>query len=79
MLLIAAAFLTWTVGYCYMFGYGPHADTAPVLGLPGWVVWGIALPWCIATVVSVVFALVVIRDDALDAASEPLEEEDDRA
>ena len=71
ILCLWAGCLVWTIGYSSAFGYGAEAAAAPlVLGLPSWVFWGIALPWGLAAVVSIVLAVFFIADDDLgeDAA-----------
>jgi len=40
---------------------------ALVLGLPAWVFWGIALPWCIATCFSVYYAMQLMDEETFDA------------
>lgn len=71
ILCLWAVCLVWTIGYCSLFGYDGGAAGAPlVFGLPSWVFWGIALPWGLAAVVSILFAVFVMADDDLgeDAA-----------
>lgn len=67
------AALTYTMGYCYWFGYG-RAGQTPTLwfGVPGWVLWGIVLPWSLCTAVSWWFGLWFMADD--DLGGEPIEE-----
>jgi hypothetical protein len=68
-LCLWAGCLVWTIGYSSAFGYGADAAAAPlVLGLPSWVFWGIALPWGLAAVVSIVLAVFFIADDDLGEA-----------
>ena len=65
-----ALFLLWVVPYCYIFGYQTLTDPAElklVLGMPSWVVWGIAVPWLVANVITIVMCLWVIKDDDLEA------------
>ena len=62
--------LTYTVGYCYTYGYNRPLDAALegmtfVFGWPDWVFYGIVAPWLACTVISIVFALVVMRDAEL--------------
>jgi hypothetical protein len=60
--------LAWTVGYCARFAHtpaDPQAAVPTVLGVPSWVFWGVALPWLLAGVFSIVFALWGIADDDL--------------
>ena len=58
--------MAWTVGYSYCFGYRIDAHINLTLGIPTWAFWGIAVPWGIATLVSIVFATWVIKDDLPD-------------
>ena len=73
ILCVWAAALLWTVPYCYLNGY--HTVTAPedlktILGMPDWVLWGVAVPWLIADVVAIGLCLFFIRDDDLGEAHE---------
>lgn len=69
--------MLYTVGYCWLFGYG-RAGQMPRLwfGVPGWVLWGIVLPWTLCTVISWWFGLWFMADDEL--GPEPLEDESAR-
>ncbi len=54
--------MAWTIGYCGIFAYG--SDEIQLLwGVPRWVIFGIALPWIAATVYSLWFSLVYMRED----------------
>ncbi|MEM8548513.1 MAG: DUF997 family protein [Pseudomonadota bacterium] len=66
ILVISAAFMAWTVGFSYQYGYGVDAAIDLTFGIPTWVFWGIAVPWVVAIAVSIYFAICVIRDDPLD-------------
>ncbi len=69
---IWAVMFLWVVGYCSWSAYsGDGEDISMVLGMPHWVFWGIALPWCVSTVVTCWFALFGIADDSLERHSEP--------
>lgn len=65
-LVVAAIFvaaMTWTVGYCYLFGY--HRDPASVrfiAGFPDWVLWGIVAPWLTCVLLSIWFGRLFMRD-----------------
>ncbi len=67
ILVVWLVFCVWVVGYCSAFGYrrGPW-QLETVLGMPSWVVWGIAVPWVVATLYTVVFGLRVMKDQPLD-------------
>lgn len=75
MLILAvwAACLCWVVPYCATYGYRPLPEgTEPelVLGMPGWVFWGVAVPWGAASLASLAMCLFVIQDDDLGEAPE---------
>ena len=62
-----AVFCAWVVGYCSAFGYHREGEELEiVLGMPAWVVWGIALPWLVATVFTVIFGMKIMKDRPLD-------------
>ncbi len=68
VILIAwAVFLIWTIGVSYMMSYDQagKGTNEITFGFPNWVFWGVILPWCAATIFSVVYALKGIKDDAL--------------
>ncbi len=83
---IWAVFLVWVVGFSYLRGYQHPPDGllarlhlasprgaenfAMTGGLPDWVFWGIALPWLLATAITVVFGFKILRDDDLGAERE---------
>ena len=61
ILIAWAVCLVWTTGYCALFAY----DSGPVRlawGFPSWVVFGVALPWVLATLFSVWYGLKRIAD-----------------
>ena len=63
--------LVWTVGYSALFGYGLEGtEVKLVMGIPSWVFWGVFVPWLSATVFSIWFGLVYMRDDDLTEGSE---------
>ncbi len=67
MLGFWAVLLLWVVGYCRLFGYGEVGKTpSMILGLPSWVVWGVFVPWLLATVFTGWFAIRWIADDDLN-------------
>ncbi len=62
------AALTYTVGYCYRFGYNRDPQTLTfVLGFPDWVFWGIIAPWIVCVFLSYWFGYRFVRDDTLGA------------
>jgi Protein of unknown function (DUF997) len=57
----------YTVGYCYLHGFGRDASTIEyVLGFPDWVFYGIVAPWTACTLTSFVLAYFVIQDEDLE-------------
>lgn len=68
----------WTVPYCYFRGYSAPADpdqVAIVLGMPDWVAWGVAVPWFVCGVISILMCLFMIRDDDLGLAGDEAHDE----
>ncbi|MBI4602539.1 MAG: DUF997 family protein [Planctomycetes bacterium] len=71
VLAVWAACILWTVTFCWLRGYRDapvsrgEALPATVLGIPDWVVYGIGLPWVLATAFTIAFALFGIADDDL--------------
>jgi hypothetical protein len=66
ILLSWAVCLVWTIGYSALTGYDvPVDEVTYILGIPGWVFWGILVPWILATGFSIWFGLVYIADDDL--------------
>lgn len=64
--------LVWVIPYCYLFGYRPITDASElpmVLGMPSWVVWGVAVPWLVADVATIAICIWVIRDDDLEPSA----------
>lgn len=62
--------LAYTVGYCYTHGYGRKLDASLdgmmfYFGWPDWIFWGIVVPWCVCTVLSVIVGTIVMRDAPL--------------
>ena len=57
--------LIYTIGYASFFGYSRPVLDKPrlMLGMPLWVFWGVVVPWIGTAVLTVGFALFVIRDD----------------
>jgi len=63
--------LTYTVTYCYLYGYNrPLASLTFVLGFPDWVFWGILVPWGACLVFSWVFCTFFMRDEDLGEDTE---------
>lgn len=61
----------WSVGYCYINGYGRDPATLKfVLGFPDWVFWGLVIPWGVCTIGATLFAFLFMRDEDLDKGTE---------
>lgn len=79
ILIVWALSFAWTVPYCYFFGYRTTNDNwelSMTLGLPSWIVWGVAFPWVVSGVVSIYLCLFYIKDDDLGQAEDELPLED---
>ena len=49
--------MSYTVAYCYLFGYQQDAaDIRLIYGVPDWVLWGVIAPWTACTVLAALFA-----------------------
>lgn len=74
ILIVWAVCFAWTVPYCYFTGFQTTAaedwQLSLTWGMPSWVVWGVAVPWLIAGVVSIAICLFVIEDDDLGLADD---------
>ena len=46
------------------------------LGMPSWVVWGIAVPWIVADIFTVWFCFFYMKDDDLGLSPEELAQQD---
>ena len=62
--------LLWSVPMSYLRGYGVGAETDTIVGIPSWVLWGIAAPWAVASVFAVWFSMFRMVDDDLGCAPE---------
>ncbi|HVA48576.1 MAG TPA: DUF997 family protein [Pirellulales bacterium] len=74
-LVIWLAAMTYTVGYCYLFGYrsGP-ASMKLIWGVPDWVLWGVVAPWTACTIAAGVLAFAFMAD--ADLGEERAESDD---
>ena len=60
-------FCVWVVGYCTTHAYELDPENLSItFGMPSWVFWGIAAPWCCATIFTVVFGFRLLRDQPLE-------------
>jgi hypothetical protein len=73
-LITWTAFAAWVVGYGALNAYAAETENVQMtFGMPSWVMWGIAVPWFLAFVVTVYFAGWFMQDTELvdDADSTP--------
>ncbi|MFT4638006.1 MAG: hypothetical protein ACI8T1_001324 [Verrucomicrobiales bacterium] len=57
-------FAAWVLGYSALRAYPEDPSTMTLAyGFPSWVLWGIALPWLVATAVTIGFCLFVMKDE----------------
>jgi len=70
--------LCWCIPYCYFNGYNvADPENIPTtLGMPSWVVWGIAVPWIVADIFTVWFCFFYMKDDDLGLSPEELAQQD---
>jgi len=61
IVILSGICMLWTIGYCGIFAYDTVAVTL-LGGIPQWVIFGVALPWLSATVYSLWFALVHMKE-----------------
>ena len=75
VVLIWVGFCVWVVGSSAVLAYNvePDDELKLVVGFPAWVFWSVAAPWLVANVVTVWFALRVMKDDDLGPAPEESE------
>ena len=71
VLVVWVVCLVWTIGYCGFSGYGEPSEVGILLGLPDWIVIGIALPWFLATVFTFWFSLFFVTEDDLGPEGDP--------
>ena len=65
ILVIWLSCFVWTLTVCLTLGYSTNVipDQFPqVLGLPAWIAWGVALPWLLANIATVIFCLGYMKD-----------------
>ena len=73
ILVIWALGFAWTVPYCYLTGFQTTTENWELTmtwGIPSWVFWGIAFPWFISGVLSILLCLFYIKDDDLGQADD---------
>ena len=63
ILFIWVGIAMWVLGYSALYVYPKDPSTMRLtFGLPTWVVWGILLPWILATMITIWFCLFVMED-----------------
>lgn len=75
ILVVWALSFAWTVPYCYFNGYQSNEEAYQLelfWGMPSWIFWGVALPWFVAGIVSILICLFIIKDDDLGQAEDEL-------
>ena len=73
VLITWLAALTYTITYCYRYGYGRSVDDLKfVWGFPDWVFWGIVAPWSVCFVVAYWFSYAFMTDE--DLGTDPEED-----
>ena len=67
ILIVFCVCLLWTVPFCYLNGYNQPTDgqVTKVLGIPGWVFWGVAVPWLCMNVFVCWFCFFFMANDDL--------------
>ncbi len=71
ILLMWVCCFVWTMVVCLSNGYPGPVDPATfptVLGIPGWVAWGIVFPWLVADAVTIWFCFYRMKDGDLGSA-----------
>ena len=75
VLVLWLAALTYTVGYCYLYGYGRSLESLTfVMGIPDWVFWGVVVPWMACLLASWGFSFLLMADADLGEENEEAEE-----
>ena len=72
ILLAFVACLIWSVGVSYLAGYQPATDgpISTVFGVPGWVFWGVLVPWLAADAFAVWFCFFFMVDNSLETSDD---------
>jgi hypothetical protein len=75
VLVLWLAALCYTVGYCYLYGYGRSLESLTfVMGVPDWVFWGVVVPWLACLLASWGFSYLLMADADLGEENEEAEE-----
>lgn len=73
MIVVWLLAMTWTVVYCWLFGYNAGTPATPrtadnlttFAGFPDWIVYGVIAPWVACSVITVLYGLFGMDDDDL--------------
>jgi hypothetical protein len=66
IMFVWAACLAWSTAVAYFWGYDRPAESIRLtLGMPGWVFWGVVVPWALCLIFSVWFCFFYMVDDDL--------------
>jgi hypothetical protein len=75
-LAVWLAAMSYSLACCYFLGYRRDPATLRLIwGVPDWVLWGVAAPWTVCTIVAGLFAFAFVADADL---GEELDESSDR-
>jgi hypothetical protein len=78
VLVVFLAAMSWTVGYCYLYGYDvPAEEITFVYGVPSWAFWGILAPWLACLLVSFWFGRLFMGTPSLGQSVDDPEDDDD--
>lgn len=63
-LAVWLAAMSYTVGYCYLYGFRRDPSTIRLIwGVPDWVLWGVVAPWSTCTLLAGLFTWFMPDDD----------------
>ncbi|MCF6313611.1 MAG: DUF997 family protein [Verrucomicrobiales bacterium] len=80
-LIFWAVFLCWVVGLGKYLAYQKPAEgevLQTMMGVPAWVFWVVVLPWGVATLFTIGFALFYMKDHDLENEGKPLSADQDQ-
>lgn len=65
------AALSYTILYCWAFGYGRDPETVTFYaGIPDWVFWGVFAPWFVCVLAATWFCFAFMKDEDLEPPEE---------
>ena len=66
--------LTFTIAFCWFFGYGRDPETVRFYaGIPDWVFWGVFAPWFVCILATTWFCFVFMEEEDLEPPAEMAE------